>query len=195
MVSRHHRKTSLIYLRQYVYGNAVHHMVGAAVDDDTLYIGQRLQFPCRNIMGINLAVNPHLPDVPGQLGVLRASQIQNHYHILFHLLPPSSFVLVFYFLHYTMPRAWLQAGMSCPGLSFGRCMKMDRTLHSCMALGPVHFYTVCFCPGLFYAVCFYPDQFYPGLFLSESILTRPILSGLIFIRTYFIQSSYPVHCA
>ena len=162
MVSRHHRKTSLIYLRQYVYGNAVHHMVGTAVDDDTLYIGQRLQFPCRNIMGINLAVNPHLPDVPGQLGILRASQIQNHYHILFHLLPPSSFVLVFYFLHYTMPRAWLQAGMSCPGLSFGRCMKMDRTLHSCMT-ACVHGLGSC--------------PFLSCLFLSGPILSGPALSS------------------
>ena len=72
--------------------HAIHQTVGAAVEDDALHIGQRLQLLQRNIVRMNLAVDAQSPNLTGQAGILLAAQIQNQNHILPHY--NTSYVIV-----------------------------------------------------------------------------------------------------
>ena len=86
---RHYRVSCFIQFRTHINGRTVHNIIRATVDDNSFNIGKFLKLAGCDIVGINLTVHPHLPDVPGQFCVLCASQVKNYNHILFHLLPPE----------------------------------------------------------------------------------------------------------
>ena len=67
--------------------HAVHHAVGAAVENDALHVGERGQLLRRDVMGMDLTVHAKGTDLPGQSRVLLTAQIQNDDHVLLHRSP------------------------------------------------------------------------------------------------------------
>ena len=57
MTSGHNGEACFIYFGQNIDFYTVNHIVGATVDDDTLYIGKSLQLCCGDVVRINLAIN------------------------------------------------------------------------------------------------------------------------------------------
>ena len=87
MVKCNHGITTIIQCGIDIHRRSIHNTVFATVEHDSLYVLQSVQFLCRNVVGMNLTVYPQLPDLPGNRGILCASQVKNDYHILFHTAP------------------------------------------------------------------------------------------------------------
>ena len=64
--------------------HAVHHAVGAAVEDDALDARHGFQLLFGKVVGINFAVNAQRTDLTSQAGIFLAAQIQNQDAILLH---------------------------------------------------------------------------------------------------------------
>ena len=64
--------------------HAVHHAVGAAIEDDAPDVGEGLQLFQGDVVGVDFAVYPQGPDFPGQAGIFLAAKVEDEYHILFH---------------------------------------------------------------------------------------------------------------
>ena len=78
------RQAAAIDIAARVDLHTVHHMVGAAVQNNPLYIGQRIQLRQCNIVGIDLTVHSQRANLPGKTRVFLAAQVQNHDHVLLH---------------------------------------------------------------------------------------------------------------
>ena len=72
----------------HVHFHAVHYAVLSSAEDQSFHIRQSFELIQRSIMRINLTVHSQSTHRAGNTGILRTSQIQNHYHIL--LQNPSS---------------------------------------------------------------------------------------------------------
>ena len=90
IIHRNHGIFQFIQLRPDFHSAAVHNSVFPSVKNDSLHIVQRLQLLHSDIVRMNLAVNPQIPDPARQHGVFRTSQIQNDNHVLFHFPPFSA---------------------------------------------------------------------------------------------------------
>ena len=86
MVHQQGGDVAVVDLLGHVDLHAVHHTVWAAVEDDALHIGQGLQLGQGDVMGVNLGVHSQGANLPGDLGVLLAAQVQYNNHILLHLI-------------------------------------------------------------------------------------------------------------
>ena len=64
--------------------HSVHDPVGPAVQDDAFYIGKRLELLQRDVVGMDLTVDPQRADLAGQTRILLTTQIQNNDHVLPH---------------------------------------------------------------------------------------------------------------
>ena len=89
MISQMHRQAAVIDLLADVDGDAVHHTVHTAVQNDALDIGQRLQLLQRNIMGMDLTVDAQGADFSRESGVFITAQVENDDHILLHCFVAS----------------------------------------------------------------------------------------------------------
>ena len=84
MVSQQHGHGSIINLLSGVDLHAVHHAVGAAVQDDALHVRQSGKLVSGDVVGMDLAVNAQRTDLTGQAGILLTAQIKYQNHVLLH---------------------------------------------------------------------------------------------------------------
>ena len=98
VIHRQHGQAAGIHLVGHENLAPVHHMVGAAVDDDALDAGQGGQLGGGNVVRINLAVHAQRANSAGDGGVFGAAQIQNDNAILFHAGTQPSSINFLYFL-------------------------------------------------------------------------------------------------
>ena len=69
-----------------VDGRAVHHPVGAAVQEDAAHVWQRAQLVRRDVVRVDFAVDAQVADCPREDGIFGASKVQNNDHVLLHML-------------------------------------------------------------------------------------------------------------
>ena len=66
----------------------VHHTVGAAVEDDALHVGERVELLQGNVVGMDLAVHAKRPDLSGQPRVLALPKSKIRIISCFIPIPP-----------------------------------------------------------------------------------------------------------
>ena len=96
MVHQEGGDITVVNLLRHINLNPVHHMVGAAVEDDALYVGQGLQLGQCNVVGVDFGVDPQRADLPGNFRVFLTAQVQYYNHVLFHSQIASFVTLCLY---------------------------------------------------------------------------------------------------
>ena len=86
MINGNHGTTAVVQGGIHVHCLSVHNTVLTAVKYDSLHVLQFLQFLRRNVVGMDLAVHPKAPDLPGNRRIFRAAQVKNYNHVLLHSL-------------------------------------------------------------------------------------------------------------
>ena len=86
MACSHYREACFIDFREDVDCNSVNYVVRASVDDDALYVRQRLELCRCDVVRVYLAVYAQCTDCPGHHCVFVASKVKNYNHVLFHSL-------------------------------------------------------------------------------------------------------------
>ena len=84
MTGSHYGDPCFVNLGKHVNIHSVNYMVGTAIDNDTLYIGQCCQLGGCDIVRVNFTIYTQSTNGSGKHGVFGASQIQDNNHILFH---------------------------------------------------------------------------------------------------------------
>ena len=84
MVDREDGEAEVVERRIDVHVHTVHAAILAAEEHDALHVRQRPELRGRDVVGVDLRVNAHGPDLTGHAGILLTAQVQNQNHILLH---------------------------------------------------------------------------------------------------------------